>query len=281
MNASSSAPAVDFSVVIPTFRRPDALREAIGSASSQTGVTLEIIIVDDSPEGSAQEIAERCGDSRIRYVRNSEPSGGVPSRVRNLGWPLAKGAFVHFLDDDDIVADGHYAAVKAAFEEHPGIGLVFGRIDPFGLGPASQLEHETRYFARAARKARSSGRFGPRWAFAGRMLFDMAMLVCSASVVRRTCLAPLGGFDPRITLMEDADFHLRVMREFGAHFLDRSAIRYRIGSPSLMHSPNPSAAQRQAELDGRRRMQAKYREVRGSLEFFALAAFTRTILRVL
>jgi glycosyltransferase involved in cell wall biosynthesis len=281
VNAAVSAPEVDFSVVIPTFRRPEALAEAVGSALRQTGVTLELIIVDDSAEGSAREVAARCGDSRVRYVQNPAPSGGVPSLVRNLGWPLARGSFVHFLDDDDIVADGHYAAVKRAFEQHPDIGLVFGRIDPFGVGPASQLEHEIRYFERAARKAQSCGRFGPRWAFAGRMLFDLAMLVCSASVVRRSCLAPLGGFDPGITLMEDADFHLRVMREFGAHFIDRGAIRYRIGSPSLMHSPNPSDAQRRAELDGRRRMQAKYREARGTVEFFALAAFTRTVLKLL
>jgi hypothetical protein len=57
--------------------------------------------------------------------------------VRNLGWPLTRGAFVHFLDDDDIVPGGHYAAVKAAFEQRSSVGLVFGRIEPFGVGPES------------------------------------------------------------------------------------------------------------------------------------------------
>ena len=81
--------------------------------------------------------------------------------------------------------------------------------------------------------------------------------------------------------MEDADFHVRVMREFGAHFLNRTAIRYRIGSPSLMHAPNATAAQRQEEMEGGRRMQVKYRNQRGLLEYYALKIFARTALKML
>jgi glycosyltransferase involved in cell wall biosynthesis len=273
--------AVDFSVVIPTFRRVDQLRESIASVIAQPGVATEIFVIDDSAEGSAQQVVEGFADARISYVKNPQPTGGRPSVVRNLGWPLATGSFVHFLDDDDIVAEGHYAAVKSAFEAQPGVGLIFGRIEPFGSGAAAQMDHECRYFADAARKAAACARFGARWAYTGVMLFDMALLVCSASIVRRACVGALQGFDPEIRLMEDADFHVRVMREFGAHFLDRTAIRYRIGSPSLMHSPTPSATQRQEEMSGSLRTQAKYREQRGLLEYYALAMFTRTVLKML
>jgi hypothetical protein len=91
----------------------------------------------------------------------------------------------------------------------------------------------------------------------------------------------LGGFDPEIRLMEDAEFHVRVMREFGASFLERTAIHYRIGSPSLMHSPEPPPEQLAQELAGRRAMQAKYRTRRGRLEFYLLAAGARGLLRFL
>jgi hypothetical protein len=193
---------------------------------------------------------------------------------------MARGTFVHFLDDDDLVIDGHYATVKAAFTAGPQVGLAFGRIEPFGTGPDAQLEQERRYFADAARKAARSGRFGPRFAFVARMLFDKALLVCSASVIRRDCLARLGGFDPTIRLMEDADYHLRAIREFGAMFIDRPAIRYRIGSPSLMHSPTPTSAQKRDERLGHRQMQTKYRNQHGVIEFYALALFARSLLKV-
>jgi GT2 family glycosyltransferase len=272
--------SIDFSVVIPTFRRPSELIEAISSVLGQHGTTIEVFVIDDSPEGSAEEAVRGLGDSRVSYLKNPNPTGGVPSVVRNIGWPMANGTFVHFLDDDDIVAEGHYAAVKAAFAANPTIGLVFGRVEPFGGGPAAQLDHERHYFADAARKAVLSGRFGPRFAFTGRMLFDKALLVCSSSVIRRDCVARLGGFDPSIRLMEDADFHVRAIRECGVLFLDRAAIRYRVGSPSLMHSPNPTEAQKQGERLGHHKLQAKYRKERGALEFYALALFTRTVLKI-
>ncbi|HZE42198.1 MAG TPA: glycosyltransferase [Steroidobacteraceae bacterium] len=273
--------AVDFSVVIPTFRRVDQLRECIASVIAQPGVTTEIFVIDDSAEGSAQQVVECFADARISYVKNPQPTGGRPSVVRNLGWPLATGRFVHFLDDDDLVVDGHYAAVKSAFESHPDVGQVFGRIEPFGSGLKAQLDHECRYFADAAHKAVACARFGTRWAYTATMLFDSALLVCSASIIRRACVGALQGFDPEIRLMEDADFHVRVMREFGVHFLNRTAIRYRIGSPSLMHSPNPPPSQRQEEISACRRMQAKYRNQRGLLEYYALAIFTRVVLKML
>jgi GT2 family glycosyltransferase len=271
---------IDVSVVIPTFRRPGELIEAISSVLRQHDAAIEVLVIDDSPEGSAEETVRNLGDTRVVYLKNPKPTGGVPSVVRNIGWPMAKGTFVHFLDDDDIITEGYYAAVKAAFAANPAVGLVFGRIEPFGGGPAAQLDHERQYFADAARKAVLSARFGSRFAFTGRMLFDKALLVCSSSVIRRECVARLGGFDPSIRLMEDADFHVRAMRECGALFLDRTAIRYRVGSPSLMHSPNPTEAQKQGERLGHRQMKVKYRKQHGALEFYALALFTRIVLKI-
>jgi glycosyltransferase involved in cell wall biosynthesis len=273
--------SIDFSVIIPTFRRPGELLEAISSVLRQRGASVEIFVVDDSPEGSAEEAVRNLADPRVTYLKNPNPTGGFPSVVRNIGWPLGRGKFVHFLDDDDVVTDGYYAAVKEAFAARLDVGLVFGRIEPFGNGPAAQLEHERRYFADAARKAASSGRFGPRLAFAGRMLFDKALLVCSASVIRRECLVRLRGFDPEIRLMEDADYHLRAIRQCGTFFLDRAAIYYRVGSPSLMHSAEPTQTQKQEQRLGHKQMQLKYLKRYGALEFYALALFTRTLLEIL
>jgi glycosyltransferase involved in cell wall biosynthesis len=272
--------AVEVSVVIPTFRRPRELVDAVRSVLGQSGVSIEVIVVDDSPEGSAEQPVLALGDRRVAYVRNAAPTGGRPSVVRNLGSQLARGTFLHFLDDDDIVTDGHYAAIKEAFAIHPAVGMIYGRIEPFGVGPADQLKHEREYFADAARKSAASARQGGRWALIARMLFEKALLVCSASVVRRECVVRLAGFDPKIRLMEDADFHVRAMRECGVLFLDRTAVRYRIGSPSLMHAPNPTAAQQREVWEGHRAMQVKYKEMRGALEFYSLKVFARTLLRL-
>lgn len=81
---------IDISVIIPTFRRPALLREAIASALAQEGVSVEIVVVDDSPERSAREGVEGLNDPRVTYIQNDPPSGGKPALVRNAGWPLAR-----------------------------------------------------------------------------------------------------------------------------------------------------------------------------------------------
>jgi GT2 family glycosyltransferase len=267
--------------VIPTFRRPRLLAEALASVSRQTGVTLEVFVVDDSPDGEARAVVAAAGDPRVVYVANPRPTGGFPSIVRNLGWARATGAYVHFLDDDDLVPEGHYAAVKQVFERDPRVGLVFGRVEPFGDCPPEQLRHERAYFAVSARNAALCDRFGRKLAFTSQMLFGPALLVCGAGVLRREAVAQVGGFDEAMRLVEDTDFFRRVTRTSGARFIDRVALHYRIGSPSLMHAPDLSPETRQAVAEGVKRVWSNHRRDHGLLEFLALAAMTRLFLKYL
>ncbi len=273
----SRAVSIDVSVVIPTFRRPALLREAIGSVRAQKGATVELIVVDDSPEGSAAAVAGEFGDT-VRYFKNPKPTGGFPSIVRNLGWTLSRGRFVHFLDDDDLVPEGHYAAAIAAFDAHPGVGVVFGRVEPFGDAPEAQMRGERAFFLKAARRAMVCSRLGPRLGFAAGMIFNQTLLVCGAALIRRDCVQRLGGFDSEIQLGEDVDFFGRAMREFGAHLLDRTTLHYRIGSPSLMHAPVLSEHEIQQHRAGARRMAVKYRSERGRFEFYAMKGLSRLVL---
>jgi glycosyltransferase involved in cell wall biosynthesis len=271
--------SIDISVVIPTFRRPKQLGEAIASVLGQAGVSVEIIVVDDSPEASAQEVIERIGDGRVRYLKNPVSSGGMPSAVRNLGWPLARGTFIHFLDDDDIVPEGHYAAVTQIFSERPGVGVVFGRVEPFGDAPEDQMRHERAYFANAARRALLCSRFGPTWSFTAGMLFNPSMLVCSTCIVRRTCVQQVGGFDPRMRLCEDAAFYTFAIRNSGAFFMDGVSLRFRVSNPSMMHSLEQDPEQEKQLRETVRFMHGRYRAERGALEFYAMKIFARTVLR--
>lgn len=265
---------LDFSVIIPTYRRPEALREAIASVLFQEGVTVEVIVIDDSPESSAQAVVDGFDDSRVTYMRMPVPTGGVPSAVRNMGWPLASGTFCHFLDDDDIVPAGHYHRMSFEFDAHPEVGVVFGIVEPFGADPQS-VAHERAYFAESARRARSSMHFGPRLAFSAHMFFGRTLIVCSNCIIRREHVAALNGFNVDVELCEDVDFFARAMRRYGARFVDYVTLRYRIG-PSLMHSPR--------ENDGPitrtyLRMHQDYVSEHGRADFLVRKILARTLLR--
>ncbi len=264
----------DFSVVIPTHRRPTELLEAATSALAQKGVTVEVVIIDDSPERSAEPVVERLADPRVSYLPMPHPSGGWPGRVRNVGWPRAKGTFIHFLDDDDLVPRGHYAQAKKEFAEHPDEGVLFGKILPFGADER-QADEEFRYFQRASERARTCQRLG-RWAFTARQYFEPTLLVCSAALIRRECVAALGGFDPEVRLVEDATFFARAFREFGVHYTDRVTLHYRVG-PSLMRSKYDPAEFSHSY----HRAHVTYRERYGELEFLAMKALAQTAMRAL
>ena len=263
----------DISVVIPTFRRPRELAEALASVLAQN-VSLDVTVVDDSPEQSARAVVERLDDARVRYRAMPTPSGGWPSRVRNEGWPSTRGRFLHFLDDDDLVPRGHYAQALAEFEAHPEAGVLFGRVQPFGDDPR-QTVVEAAYFRAAARRARTCQRLG-QWAFVSRQYFEQTMLVCSAGLIRRECVQALGGFDPGCRLVEDAVFFARAFREHGALYVDRVVLHYRV-APSLMRSsPDPAEF-----VHSYQRAHESYRTRYGRHEFLALKAVDRAALRYL
>jgi glycosyltransferase involved in cell wall biosynthesis len=264
------------SVVVPTFRRPRELGEAIASVLAQGPVVLEVIVVDDSPEGSAAEVAAAAAgaDARVRYARMPEPSGGYAGRVRNFGLAQAGGEFVHFLDDDDLVPPGVHGRAVEALDRDPGIGMVFGRIEPFGESEAL-VAHERQFFAAAARRGQRRAARGSRLLLGIDMTFNTTMMVCSAGLVRRACADAVGGFDPQMRHMEDVDFHSRVMRAFGGRYLEHTCLRYRIG-PSLMRQAEGVEA---SVLEAYGRMHAAYRERWGVFNYALSKLLARALSR--
>jgi glycosyltransferase involved in cell wall biosynthesis len=266
--------AIDVSVIIPTYRRPIPLGESIQSALDQEGVTVEIHVIDDSPEGAGAAVVERIGDRRVVYQRMPSPTGGLPSRVRNSAWPSARGDFIHFLDDDDRMEPGAYAALVEALRQRPGTGVAFGRIAPFGDNP-KVLARQQDYFQNAAKRARLSWAFRSRLLMVANMLFKPTVLVCSAALLRKEAVQKVGGFDEELRLVEDVDFYLRAIRECGVVFLDRVVLNYRTGAPSLMHDQRDSTG----AIHAYGRIFSKYRERHGALELTTLKLLARTFLR--
>lgn len=87
------------SVVIPTYNRPDLLTRAVDSVKNQTYSNIEIIVVDDASPIDPTEGLSAYKD--LHLFRNSENMGACYSR--NLGLSKAKGEFINFLDDDDLL----------------------------------------------------------------------------------------------------------------------------------------------------------------------------------
>jgi GT2 family glycosyltransferase len=257
------------SVVVPTFRRERQLVRAIGSVVDQAEVDLiEVVVVDDSPEGSARDAVGAIGDRRVVYVPSETPGRRRPGLARNQGARVARGELLHFLDDDDELAEGSLATLSQALTEHPHAAFACGTVVPFGRDREA-LRREERYFTRATRALQSTR---GRRLLASRLLFGDSPLPTSVALNRRSSFETLGGFDGEVPVCEDADLYLRAARRFGFVFVNRPVLHYHTGAPSIM-SDLRSAARRQSELaHSYARIHEKYRQSYGDLEYYGLKA---------
>jgi glycosyltransferase involved in cell wall biosynthesis len=265
---------VDISIVMATYRRPHTIVSAIKSILDQRDVQIEVLVVDDCPDGSAESAVAGIGDPRVRYMRNPNPSNGRPAIPRNAAWPLTRGEIIHFADDDDLVPEGLYAQALEEFRRFPNIGIVFGSIEAFGE-PSQTLTDEKVMFAEAARRSARLQKLGSARAFAANLLFLNLLFVGGSSLVRRRCLEALGGLRSELEIMEDVDFLARATRMFGVRYLNRPSLYYRVG-PSMMHSQKDlQGALKRSYL----KMQAGYREAFGTFDFYFLKILARAVLR--
>ena len=128
--ARMAAPPL-ISVILPAYATPAPLiRAAIASVQGQLDPHWELCIADDGSPGEAlwtllQDEAAR--DSRIRIVRRSE--NGHIAAATNSALALASGAFVAFLDHDDLLAEHALYLVAAELEQHPDTDLIFSDED--------------------------------------------------------------------------------------------------------------------------------------------------------
>lgn len=94
------------SIIIPVYNRPVLVREAIGSAlESASLIPMEVIVVDDVSTDETWESVCSYGDVRVRALRMDQNGG--QSAARNRGLDAALGAYVKYLDSDDLLMAGH------------------------------------------------------------------------------------------------------------------------------------------------------------------------------
>ncbi|MBP1464210.1 glycosyltransferase family 2 protein [Candidatus Chloroploca sp. M-50] len=126
-----SSPTI--SVIIPVYNGERFLAEAIQSVLDQTLPPDEIIVVDDgSTDGSAALVHRLASTSRlpIHYIYQENQG---PAAARNHGVQLALGAYIAFLDADDIWDRDKLSVQLRLLTEHKTARLVWGYIQEFKI----------------------------------------------------------------------------------------------------------------------------------------------------
>jgi glycosyltransferase involved in cell wall biosynthesis len=115
---NGTPPTASVAVVIPTFRRPDLLREAVSSVLAQTYKDFVVIIVDDGG-GQVRDLPDDDRIHVVRLTRNTKVLGVV----NNIGIRLTNSRYIALLNDDNTWRAEHLRLAVAALDR--GAGIVY------------------------------------------------------------------------------------------------------------------------------------------------------------
>lgn len=188
---------LDVSVIIPAYNASGCIEKAVKSVQQQTGMSWELIIVEN---GSTDDTYEKClcyheQDKRI-YVLQSEK--GV-SNARNKGLETAKGTWICFLDADDYLHPDAFLRLQPLADRTKTDVVVFGHNSDADGTDGSSVSYATtqEYLDLRCMMLKNPTRFMPVW---GKLF---ARDIIEKQEIR---------FAKELSFAEDADFTFRFMQ---------------------------------------------------------------------
>ncbi|MDT0574572.1 glycosyltransferase family 2 protein [Croceicoccus sp. F390] len=234
----------DVSFAVALFNAMPFLPDAINSALSQNGVTVEVLIVDDhgSDEGLAWAQALAARDSRVRIFQTPVNSG--PGGARNVAIENMRGRWFAVLDSDDWIEKDRTAALIAEAELWDA-HCIADDLVVFGEG-----RQETRYL-------------GPDEAGTGFWLdldtyFKAAVMYGKAPnpgflkpMIRCDLIERLGlRYNPALRIAEDDELVVRLLLDGARYRVSPQAMyHYRKHAASISHRLSARNAERMLEVE--------------------------------
>ena len=121
---------MQYSIVIPIYKRADIFQKCLTSISNQILEPLEIIIVNNNIDQSETDKLKSIlknfnikNKYNIRIFKSPKNSGAI---ARNIGAKNARGDVVAFLDSDVILDNNYYSILMSYFESYKDLIAIQG-----------------------------------------------------------------------------------------------------------------------------------------------------------
>ncbi|MEW5976924.1 MAG: glycosyltransferase family 2 protein [Acidobacteriota bacterium] len=196
------------STIVPTIGR-SSLPKAIQSVLNQSfdAADFEVIVVNDS--GRPLPESDWRGSPQVRLIDTNRRERSV---ARNAGAAMAKGKYLHFLDDDDILLPGALEAFWRLDGEGDGAAWLYGNYQT--VGNSGNLIEEV-----------APGITGNVFA----LLVAGESIPLQASFLNAEEFFTAGAFDPCITGVEDRDLGRRIALRGKVAYTSARVAQIRIG----------------------------------------------------
>jgi GT2 family glycosyltransferase len=187
-------------VAVPTLLADTSLQECIAGLRIQTRQDFEIIVIDNS----GQDLVRQLNLDGARVI--SMPGNAGFGAAINRAYEQSSAPFLITLNDDAVPCQGWLAALVAAAESDPRVGMCASqvRLEEESLDSAGML-----IYGDGSSKQRGHGEPAARYPNQEDVLLPSA----SAALYRRAMLEQIGLFDEHFFLYcEDTDLGLRARR---------------------------------------------------------------------
>jgi glycosyltransferase involved in cell wall biosynthesis len=171
------------SVIIPVRNGARFVGEAITSVLAELRDGDEVLVIDDGSTDRTPVILAGFGNPALRLLSGG---GQGVSAARNMGLAASRGAFIAFLDHDDIWPAGRHGMLTMALKREEDLDAAFGRIER-RIEPGARITAESQV----------QGHHAP-W-------------LVGSGLFRRRLLERVGGFAEDMQQGEDLDFHQRLV----------------------------------------------------------------------
>ena len=109
---------IKVSIIIPLYNNEAYIAQTIDSCLAQTHDNIEIIVIENGSTDKSCQIVKSIDDTRLSVFQILKPNAAA---ARNFGYQKAKGAYIVFLDADDVMASNKIELqLKALFSKPEG-----------------------------------------------------------------------------------------------------------------------------------------------------------------
>ena len=219
------------SILVRTVGRGAWLRQALESVAQQTWPNVEAIVIEDGPRTSQAIVDEFRKRLVVRYRATGEKVGRA--RACNLALADARGEWLNFLDDDDVLFADHVEVLMDAVEAAHARGAyalaweTLTEIKDNERAEYVEIAHLTRF----------------RQAFNRLTLWHHNFMPIQAVLFHRDLYARYGGFAEDMDQLEDWNLWTRYTLEDDFLFVEKTTSKYRVPAGAR------DAAGRQQRLD--------------------------------